>query len=99
MFVPNLIFVARLESICPADDANDMISAYSKSFNILLLLDFSLKCLKQSRTKRLFPVNPNYNGNIRSSEQFEVNFAKTSRYQNSAIPFCQKLLNNNFKKM
>ena len=60
-------------------------------------LDFSLKCLKQPRTRRLFPVNPNYNGNIRSSEQFEVNFAKTSKYQKSAIPFCQKLLNNNFK--
>ena len=60
-------------------------------------LDFSLKCLKQPRTRRLFPVNSNYNSNMRSSEPFEVNFAKTSRYQKSAIPFCQNLLNKHFK--
>ena len=60
-------------------------------------LDFSLKCLKNPRTARLFPMNPNQNNHlVRSHELFKVNFAKTSTYKKSAIPFCQRLLNEHF---
>ena len=61
-------------------------------------LDFSLKSIKHPRMRRLFPRNPNYTDNLRSSEPFTVNFARTSTYQDSAIPFCQKLLNKHFGK-
>ena len=30
---------------------------------------------------------------VRDCEAFKVNFARTRQYQNSAIPYCQKLLN------
>ena len=56
-------------------------------------LDFSLKCLKHNTNKRLFPLNQNKQSNVRSREKYTVNFARTSAYQNSAIPYCQRLLN------
>ena len=60
-------------------------------------LDFSLKCLKHPRNSRLFPRNLNSNNqNLRGHEKFLVNFAKTSCYQKSAIPYCQRLLNEHF---
>ena len=60
-------------------------------------LDFSLKCLKNPKTARLFPMNPNQNNHlVRSHELFKVNFAKTSTYKKSAIPYCQRLLNTHF---
>ena len=42
-----------------------------------------------------FVQNPTY---LRNTEQFQVNFAHTSSYQNSAVPYCQRLLNEDFKK-
>ena len=62
-------------------------------------LSFSLKCLKHPVHKRLFPVNPSLHGNsdyLRESQPFQVNFAATSTYQISTIPFCQRLLNSHF---
>ena len=60
-------------------------------------LDFALKCLKHPRNQRLFPVNQNNNNHdIRTHEKFQVNFARTSVYQNSTIPYCQRLLNSHF---
>ena len=59
-------------------------------------LDFSLKCLKHVKNYRLFPMNPtlkNEKYNIRNRELFKVNFAKTESYRNSAIPYCQRKLN------
>ena len=31
--------------------------------------------------------------NVRAREKYAVNFARTNAYQNSAIPYCQRLLN------
>ena len=56
-------------------------------------LDFSLKCLRHNTNKRLFPLNPNNQTNVRAREKYAVNFARTNAYQNSAIPYCQRLLN------
>ena len=42
-----------------------------------------------------FVQNPNY---LRNIEKFQINFAHTANYQNSAVPYCQRLLNENFKK-
>ena len=49
-------------------------------------LDFSLKCLKHPRNRRLFPRNLNSNiHNLRGHDIFIVNFANTSCYQKSAF--------------
>ena len=57
-------------------------------------LDFSLKCLKHSENKRISPLNENSSNQVvRSRELYKVNFAYTKAYQNSAVPYCQRLLN------
>ena len=56
-------------------------------------LDFSTKCTKHTKNSRIFPLNPHYNKRIRNSEPYLVNFASTEAYKNSAIPYCQRLLN------
>ena len=62
-------------------------------------LDFSLKSIRHPKNQKLFPVsdrNPAYK--IREKEPFKVNFARTSSYRNSTIPFCQRVLNQHFLK-
>ena len=44
--------------------------------------------------QKMFPKN----NNVRGKDVFEVNFARTSQYLNSAIPQCQRLLNTKFTK-
>ena len=62
-------------------------------------LEFSLKCIKHPRNSKLFPLNDVGSGpDVRQTEMFKVNFAKTSTYQDSSIPYCQKLLNKHFRK-
>ena len=59
-------------------------------------LDFALKCLVHNKNKRIFPTNQNYN--LRDSEPFLVNFAKSESYKKSAVPYCQRKLNQHFMK-
>ena len=61
-------------------------------------LDFAVKCLKHPRNKRIFPTNPSHNIRVRESEPFLVNFARTDTYRDSAVPYCQRLLNNHNMK-
>ena len=61
-------------------------------------LDFSLKCLNNSKMQKMFPRNPNFSERVRHSELFFVNFASTNTYKKSAIPFCQRLLNKHFEE-
>ena len=63
-------------------------------------LDFAIKSSKHPRNSRMFPLNSNWSieGNmVRNREFFEVNFARTEQYRKSAIPFCQRKLNEHFK--
>ena len=58
-------------------------------------LDFAIKCVKHPKLKKNFPLNPEiFEHNLRQRETFKVNFAHTSSYRDSAIPYCQRLLNN-----
>ena len=60
-------------------------------------LDFSLKSIKHAKNRRLFPLNPSTSQHfVRQMEAFQVNFARTDEYKKSAIPYCQRLLNNHF---
>ena len=61
-------------------------------------LNFSLKATRHERNSKLFPPNKTAGiFNTRHSETFAVNFAATTAYRKSAIPFCQRLLNNRFQ--
>ena len=62
-------------------------------------LDFALKSIKHERNSRIFPLKASENDyEVREKEKFHVNFARTSSYQNSAIPYCQRKLNEHFSK-
>jgi hypothetical protein len=56
-------------------------------------LRFSLKCLAHPRNKQMFPLNEKVSHDVRNREVYKVNHANTEAYRNSAIPFCQRLLN------
>ena len=63
-------------------------------------LDFAVKCVKHPLNQRLFPLNKNLentNNEVRNRETFQVNFARTEKYRMSAIPYCQRKLNEYFK--
>jgi hypothetical protein len=62
-------------------------------------LDFSVKCTKDKQNSRFFPKNPNLENLLetRQREQFKVNFCRTQQYKNSAIPYCQRLLNDHWR--
>ena len=49
-----------------------------------------------SKTTDFPPRNPSVGSGqeVRDREEFQVNFARTKQYQDSAIPYCQRLLNN-----
>ena len=51
---------------------------------------FSLKCVQDKFNKSLFPLNTN----VKNREYFKVNFARTTKYFNSTVPQCQRLLND-----
>ena len=62
-------------------------------------LSFALRSLKFQIGDRLFPLNQNNDKKeVRSREKFTVNFARTEEYKSSTIPFCQRLLNEHFKR-
>ena len=59
-----------------------------------LSLSFAKKCIKNEQTSKIFPLNRAYY-NTRNTERYVVTKAKTSRLSKSAIPYMQKLLNEN----
>ena len=66
-------------------------------------LSFSLKSIKHTQNSRFFPLNHNLQNNDPKRgkpllrENFHVNYARTADYQNSAIPYCQRMLNLHYK--
>ena len=100
----------RIQKTCLKVILGDMYIDYSSSLEMTGLdtlwdrrlkrfLNFSLKSVKHPRNGRLFPLadtNPSYR--IRNKEIFKVNFAHTSAYRDSTIPFCQRQLNQSFSE-
>ena len=62
-------------------------------------LDFSLKAIKHPQMKSIFPINQHNLHNIRNHEKFKVNHAYNNFYRDSAVPFCQRLLNQHFSSL
>ena len=83
----------------------DKFNGYQKSLNILqldtlknrrenLCLNFAQKCLKNPKTKDMFPENNKAHKMLtRNQEKFKVEHAKTTRFRNSAVIYMQNLLN------
>ena len=64
-----------------------------------MALRFIQKSLKHETFSRLFPLN--FNDHLmrkRNPEKYSVNIAKTERYRKSAVPFLQRLLNDDYAK-
>ena len=64
-------------------------------------LDYGIQSLKHYQNSRFFPLNQNVKShmNIRDRQPYHVNFARTSQYKNSAIPYVQRRLNEHAKKL
>ena len=61
-----------------------------------LSLLFAKNCLKNERTKNLFPENKNiHTMNTRKKEKYEVKRANTGKMKQSSIIYMQNHLNNN----
>ena len=61
-----------------------------------LCLNFARKCLENEKTKRNFPLNPSSHlMPKRNNEKYFVQHYKTDRLGKSAIPYLQRLLNQN----
>ena len=56
-------------------------------------LVFAKRCLSNPNTKEMFPLSSEDCHNLRLPEKYFVNFSRTENYKNSAVPFCQRLLN------
>ena len=58
-------------------------------------LDFATKAAKHPTNSHMFPTNKSNEKQVRNREPFQVNFARTEQYRKSAIPYCQRKLNEN----
>jgi hypothetical protein len=54
---------------------------------------FAKRCLRNKQTAKMFPLNPDALLDLRHTEKYKVNFARTENYKSSAVPYCQRLLN------
>ena len=61
----------------------------------ILCLRFAKKCLKNEKFKSLFPLNKtNHKMTKRNQRKHQTRKIKTTRFENSAIQYMTKLLNN-----
>ena len=99
----------RIQKTCPKVILGELYVDYPSALDLCGLvtlserrerrcLDFAVKCLKHPRNKRIFPHNPSHNNRVRESEPLQVNFGRTDTYRDSAVPFCQRLLNQHNMK-
>ena len=60
----------------------------------MLSIRFAKKCVKHPKANWMFPLKPQVEKNLRSSEKFLVQSSKTDRLLNSSIPQLQRALNS-----
>ena len=62
-----------------------------------MALKFAKNSLKNHNFSKLFPLKmANHQMKVRNSEKYVVNTSKTKRYQESAVPYLQGLLNRDY---
>ena len=60
-----------------------------------ICLKFAQNCLKNEKVKSMFPLNfSKHKMKLRKTNKFKISKQRTKRYQKSAIPYMQELLNN-----
>ena len=70
-----------------------------KERRIKMALNFAKRSLKLENFSKLFPLSEsNHLMNMRNPERFVVNISSTERYRRSAVPFLQRLLNEDYSK-
>ena len=106
MFLFCLYKIQKLESIqkgCLKIILGDEYHSYNEALNYCSLetlesrrenhmKKFSLRCINDEFNFKMFPKNTTKN-----KDKYQVNFARTAQYLNSAIPQCQRLLNTILK--
>ena len=64
-----------------------------------LCLNFAIKCTKNKRLSKMFPINENAHQMIpRLQQKFKVQYANTERLRKYSIIYMQNLLNDNEKR-
>ena len=57
-------------------------------------LKFAKNCIRNQKLNHIFPLNKNIKRELRKTNKYQINFARTDRYMNSTIPSLQRLINN-----
>ena len=95
----------RCQAVCLRIILQEMYISYESALEMTGIEDlatrreqrcktFSQKCLNHQSNNRLFPLNEPIEGpETRRREKYAVNFAYTTIYRNSAVPYCQRMLN------
>ena len=61
-------------------------------------LDLALKCAKHQKMESFFPLSQETKEhNLGQTKEIKVNIASTAAFQNPAVPYCQRLLNEYYK--
>ena len=60
-------------------------------------LAFAKRCLLNPQANGMFPQNAPSSQNLRNQEKYVVNRARTENYRMSAVPYCQRLLNQDHR--
>ena len=102
--------IEQIQKICLKVILGEMYVSYSSALEMTNLttladrrekrcLDFAKKCIKHPKNSRMFPAKKFEKSDhlLRKREKFEVNFASSHAYQRSAIPYCQRLLNEYYR--
>ena len=64
-----------------------------------MALTFAKRSLKLETFSKLFPLNEsNHLMNMRNPEKYVINISNTERHKRSAVPFLQRLLNEDYSK-
>ena len=70
-----------------------------KERRIKIALNFAKRSLKLENFSKLFPLSEsNHLMSKRNTERFVINNSSTERYKRSAVPFLQRLLNDDYSK-
>ena len=70
-----------------------------KERRVKMALTFAKRSLKLEHFSKLFPLNEsNHLMSMRSSERYVISYSNTQRRERSAIPFLQRLLNDDYAK-
>ena len=101
----DVLDLERVQKVACKVILKDRYTSYTDALQILELQDlrsrrddlslrFAKKCLKNPKTKGMFPLNTNETQDkLRSMEKYKVQFARKSRLRDSSIPSLQRALN------